>query len=329
MDVNNNDKSALDHIKVLDLSRILAGPWASQTLADLGADVIKVEQPLKGDEVRQWGPPFMQSEQGETTDESAYFMCANRGKRSICIDITTESGQATLHELVKASDVLIENFKVDQLKKYNLDYDTLAALNPKLIYCSITGFGQTGPYRDRPGYDALLQGMGGLMSVTGEPDGMPQKAGVALTDILTGLYAVIGILAAVSERTKSGLGQHVDLALLDVAVASMANQASNYLIGNIVPKAMGNSHPNIVPYQCFAVSDGYCIIAVGSDQQFRKFCDVLGHPELANDPRYITNQKRVANRHELVSVISKKMLTKRRDDWLERLTLANVPAAPY
>lgn len=323
----SNDQS-LSHIKVLDLSRILAGPWASQTLADLGADVIKVERPDVGDDTRHWGPPYMQNEAGGDSEQSAYFMSTNRGKRSICVDIASDEGQEILHKLATTSDVLIENFKVGQTKKYKLDYATLKEINPRLIYCSITGFGQTGPYRDRPGYDFLLQAMGGLMSVTGEPGGMPQKVGVAVTDILTGLYATIGILAALAEREKSGLGQHVDLALMDVTVAAMANQATNYLVGKQLPKPMGNAHPNIVPYECFATQDGHCIVAVGNDSQFESFCEVLDASALAKDNRFLTNQLRVDNREELISAISSRMLLKNRDDWLALFETAGVPAAP-
>lgn len=318
----------MSHLKVLDLSRILAGPWASQTLADLGADVIKVERPVQGDDTRQWGPPFLYGDDGNITDESAYFLCANRGKRSICIDITCEKGQVILHKLVAESDILIENFKVDQLKKYQLDYETLSKINPALIYCSITGFGQTGPYRQRPGYDLLMQAMGGLMSVTGEPDGMPQKTGVAITDILTGLYSVIGILAAITERSHSGLGQHIDMSLMDVTAAAMANQATNYLVGGMVPKAKGNEHPNIAPYQTFETSDGYCIVAVGNDRQFERFCNAISQPELAENPSFKTNSHRVKNRDVLTFIIAKCLKQDSRNNWLKIFEEAQVPAAP-
>ena len=256
--------AALSHLKVLDLSRVLAGPWASQLLADFGADVIKVEHPLRGDDTRKWGPPFLEGGDGQLTSESAYFSCANRNKRSVAIDMQTPEGQAQILELAREADVLLENFKVGGLERYGLDYLSLAKINPRLIYCSITGFGQTGPYKERPGYDFLVQAMGGLMSVTGEPEGEPQKVGVALTDIMTGLYAANGILVALAEREQSGVGQHVDLALLDVTAATLANQASNYLVGGVVPQRLGNAHPNIVPYQAFATADGHCIIAVGN-----------------------------------------------------------------
>lgn len=322
---------ALSHIKVLDLSRILAGPWASQVLADLGAEVIKIENPDGGDDTRQWGPPFLNDAQGNPTAESAYFLCTNRGKQSVCVDIRTAQGQATLRELATQCDVVLENFKVGGAAKYGLDYATLSALNPALVYCSITGFGQTGPYKDRAGYDFLVQGMGGLMSVTGAPDaqgGEPQKVGVALTDIMTGLYATIGILAALTERDRSGLGQQVDLALLDVTAATLANQASNYLVGGVVPGRLGNAHPNIVPYQAFATADGHCIVAVGNDSQFQRFVAVLECPQWAADARYLSNQLRVRNRDALVAAIAEKMRERSRDEWLALLEAAGVPAGP-
>jgi crotonobetainyl-CoA:carnitine CoA-transferase CaiB-like acyl-CoA transferase len=322
---------ALSHLKVLDLSRILAGPWASQILADLGAEVIKIENPDGGDDTRQWGPPFLNDSNGEPTAESAYFLCTNRGKQSVCVDIRSPEGQATLRELAGQCDVVLENFKVGGAARYGLDYATLSRLNPALVYCSITGFGQTGPYKDRAGYDFLVQGMGGLMSVTGAPDsagGEPQKVGVALTDIMTGLYATIGILAALSERERSGLGQQVDLALLDVTAATLANQASNYLVGGIVPGRLGNAHPNIVPYQAFATADGHCIVAVGNDSQFKRFVNVIDCPELAEDERFSNNQARVKYRDELVGIIAGKMRGRNRDEWLQDFEAAGVPAGP-
>ncbi len=318
---------ALSHIRVLDLSRVLAGPWATQTLADLGADVIKVESP-EGDDTRRWGPPWLNDEQGNPSAESAYFLCTNRGKRSVCIDFRTPEGQQQVRELAKAADVVVENFKVGGLTKYGLDYNSLAADNPRLVYCSITGFGQDGPYAARPGYDFLIQAMGGLMSVTGPADGEPQKVGVALSDIMTGLYATIGILAALSEREQSGQGQHVDLALLDVTAATLANQASNFLVGGVVPTRLGNAHPNIVPYQAFATADGHCIVAVGNDRQFRSLVETLDLPELADDPRFIDNSARVANRDALVALLEEKLCTRQRDDWLEQFEAAGVPAGP-
>jgi glutaryl-CoA transferase len=323
---------ALSHLKVLDLSRVLAGPWASQTLADFGADVIKIERPDGGDDTRRWGPPFMSDDQGSATSESAYFMATNRGKRSVCLDISNPEDQQTLHKLALDCDIVIENFKVGGAQKYALDYPTLSAINPRLIYCSITGFGQTGPYSHRPGYDFLVQAMGGLMSVTGEKDGAsgagPQKVGVALTDIMTGLYATVGILTALAEREKSGLGQHVDLALLDVTAATLANQATNYLVGNQVPTRLGNAHPNIVPYQSFATSDGHCIVAVGNDDQFSRFCEVIQQPQLATDTDYSSNQDRVQHREQLIPVLEAAMLTQTRDYWLTHFEQAGVPAGP-
>ncbi|PLW85591.1 CoA transferase [Halioglobus japonicus] len=323
---------ALSHIRVLDLSRILAGPWASQMLGDLGADVIKVENPAGGDDTRRWGPPYMADEHGEATAEAAYYLCANRNKRSVCIDMKAPEGQAQLRELAAQSDVLIENFKVGGAAKYGLDYASLSAINPRLVYCSITGFGQTGPLANRPGYDFLVQAMGGLMSVTGERDGKPgagpQKVGVALTDIMTGLYAVIGIQAALAEREHSGLGQHVDLALLDVTAATLANQATNYLVGGMNPTRLGNAHPNIVPYQSFVASDGHLIVAVGNDGQFRRYVEVLGVPELADDARFSTNSQRVANRDALVPLLQARMLERGKDEWIALLEQAGVPAGP-
>ncbi|MEH6587383.1 MAG: CaiB/BaiF CoA-transferase family protein [Halioglobus sp.] len=323
---------ALSHIKVLDLSRILAGPWASQVLGDLGAEVIKVENPEGGDDTRQWGPPYMADEQGKATEESAYFMCANRNKRSVCIDIRTPAGQQKLREMAADCDVVIENFKVGGAAKYGLDYTSLSQLNPGLVYCSITGFGQDGPLANRPGYDFLVQAMGGLMSVTGAADGDPgagpQKVGVALTDIMTGLYAVIGIQAALAERAQSGLGQHVDLALLDVTAATLANQATNYLVGGQNPARLGNAHPNIVPYQSFVAKDGYLIVAVGNDGQFRRYCEVIAAAELADDPRFVTNRDRVHNRDALVPLLQAKMLNRDKAEWITMLEAANVPAGP-
>jgi crotonobetainyl-CoA:carnitine CoA-transferase CaiB-like acyl-CoA transferase len=324
--------TALSHLKVLDLSRVLAGPWASQMLADLGAEVIKVENPVGGDDTRGWGPPFMTDENGDPTEESAYFLCTNRGKQSVCIDMKIDEGRAALLALVADCDVLIENFKVGGAARFGLDYPTLSAINPGLVYCSITGFGQTGPLRERPGYDFLVQAMGGLMSVTGQPDGAegagPQKVGVALTDIMTGLYATIGILAALSERERSGQGQHVDLALLDVTAATLANQATNYLVGGLNPTRLGNAHPNIVPYQSFVASDGHLIVAVGNDAQFRRYVEVLGCRELADDPRFITNRDRVHNRDALAPLLQVEMLKRGKDEWLALLETAGVPAGP-
>ena len=323
---------ALTGLKVLDLSRVLAGPWSSQLLADLGADVIKVERPGQGDDTRSWGPPFMPDAAGNATAESAYFMSTNRGKRSVCVDIKSPEGQAQLQRLAATCDVVIENFKVGDAARYGLDYATLSVKHPGIVYCSITGFGQTGPLKDRPGYDFLVQAMGGLMSVTGvadgEPGAGPQKVGVALTDIMTGLYATIGILAALTERRSSGLGQHVDLALLDVTAATLANQASNYLVGGMNPTRLGNAHPNIVPYQSFVVADGHLIVAVGNDGQFQRFVGVLGLEALGTDPRFARNADRVANRDALVPLLQRELLNRNRDEWLALLEEAGVPAGP-
>jgi crotonobetainyl-CoA:carnitine CoA-transferase CaiB-like acyl-CoA transferase len=323
--------SALSHIKVLDLSRVLAGPWASQLLADLGAEVIKIENPSGGDDTRHWGPPYLQDSNGKDTAESAYFLCTNRGKKSVCVDLHTEQGQAIIKALASKCDVLIENFKVGGLAKYGLDFESLSALNPRLVYCSITGFGQTGPYKDRLGYDFLIQAMGGLMSVTGEPasvGGQPQKVGVALTDIMTGLYASNGILAALAERERSGLGQHIDLSLFDVTAATLANQASNYLVGGITPVRLGNAHPNIVPYQSFAVADGHIVIAVGNDSQFESLSTVLGLEEIATDNRFISNALRVKNRDELIDIIQSTLLQSSGEYWLNQCEVHSVPAGP-
>jgi crotonobetainyl-CoA:carnitine CoA-transferase CaiB-like acyl-CoA transferase len=320
--------------KVLDMSRILAGPWAGQLLADLGADVIKIERPKCGDDTRSWGPPYLQDREGNDTKDAAYFFCANRGKKSVTVDITCPEGQEIIRQLANQSDVLIENYKVGGLANYGLDYHSLSKINPKLIYCSITGFGQTGPYADLPGYDFLIQGMGGLMSVTGEPDdpkkeiGGPTKVGVAVTDLFTGLYASNAIQAALIERQNSGLGQYIDLALLDVQAATLANQASNYLVGGLVPERLGNAHPNIVPYQAFSTSDGHIIIAVGNDQQFSRLCDAIQRSDLANDERFITNGARVNNRKHLCDVIQQNLKQHGSAHWLEKLKQFSVPCGP-
>lgn len=325
-----NTSLPLAGFKVLDLSRVLAGPWASQTLADLGADVIKIERPGVGDDTRSWGPPWYTNAAGENL--SAYFIAANRGKRSVAIDMATPAGQALVQDFARHADILIENFKVGDMARRGLDYATLQPLNPRLIYCSITGFGQTGPYKERPGYDFMIQGMSGLMSITGEPDGVstdgPQKVGVALADILTGLYSTIAILAAVQERHNSGLGQCIDMALFDVMTASLANQASNYLVSGVAPGRLGNAHPNVVPYQTFATSDGYVIVAVGNDNQFRKLCAAVGRPELGEDPLYLSNALRVTNRQPLAEQIQACMLKSSMDDWLLQLEAAGVPCGP-
>jgi crotonobetainyl-CoA:carnitine CoA-transferase CaiB-like acyl-CoA transferase len=323
-----NKVSALNGIRVLDLSRVLAGPWATQTLADLGAEVIKIEKPGSGDDTRAWGPPFLKNAQGENTTEAAYYLSANRGKKSVAVDITQPGGQTIIHELAKISDVVVENFKVGGLKKYHLDYESLKAINPKIIYCSITGFGQTGPCADQAGYDFMIQGMSGLMSITGEPDGSPMKVGVALTDIMTGLYATIAIQAALFHREKTGVGQYIDVALLDVQTATLANQAMNYLTTGNSPTRLGNAHPNIVPYQAFATQDSHIILAVGNDKQFAKFCTIAECPQLAQDARFNNNQARVENRKILIDLLIPLIKQHSTAWWLEQLEAAHVPCGP-
>ncbi|MGV2975170.1 CaiB/BaiF CoA transferase family protein [Roseibium alexandrii] len=316
----------LKGIKVVELARILAGPWIGQTLSDLGADVIKVEAP-QGDDTRGWGPPFLNTEGGEAGD-AAYFHSCNRGKRSITVDFRTEEGQDIVRRLVADADVLVENFKVGGLAKYGLDYESLSKVNPKLIYCSVTGFGQDGPYAHRAGYDFMIQGMGGIMDLTGDPDGAPQKIGVAFADIFTGLYGVIGVLAALRRRDETGEGEWVDMALLDAQVGVLANQALNYFVTGKTPKRLGNAHPNIVPYQVFPASDGHLIIAVGNDGQYKRLCGVLGRPELADDPKFATNAARVASRTELVAILTEETAARTRDDLLAALEMEGVPAGP-
>ena len=320
----------LQGIKVLDLSRILAGPWAGQMLADLGADVIKVERPGKGDDTRAWAPPYMPVKEGgdEAVRESAYFQSANRGKRSICIDMALPAGQALIQRLAKEADVVIENFKVGGLAKYGLDFASLSALNPKLIYCSITGFGQTGPDKDRAGYDFMIQATGGLMSITGAADGEPMKVGVALADVMTGLYASNAIQAALIHQLRTGQGQHIDLALLDVQVATLANQAMNYLATGDNPKRLGNAHPNIVPYQVFATANSHMIIAVGNDSQYRRFCQVGGNEALGTHEDYATNALRVANRDTLIPQLQAFMSQQTTEWWLAELNKVGVPCGP-
>ena len=318
-------------ITVIDMSRILAGPWAGQVLADLGATVVKIERPEVGDDTLHWGPPYLKDKEGNDTQDAAYFFSANRGKQSLAIDITQTEGQQAIRELVESADVLIENYKLGGLAKYGLDYESLREVNPALVYCSITGFGQTGPYAHRAGYDFMIQAMGGLMSVTGEPDekgGMPMKVGVAVTDVFTGLYSVIGIQAALHERQSTGLGKHIDMALFDCSAAILANQASNYLVGDVIPERMGNTHPNIVPYQVFKSSDGHLIVAVGNDGQFASFCGVLGQPELAEQEDYRTNAKRVKNRDILCEHLQTLLLMRSTADWLIALEAVNVPCGP-
>ncbi|WP_174518836.1 CaiB/BaiF CoA transferase family protein [Pseudomonas syringae group genomosp. 3] len=323
---------ALSHIRVLDLSRVLAGPWAGQILADLGADVIKVERPGCGDDTRAWGPPFLQDAAGHNTTEAAYYLSANRNKQSVTIDFTRPEGQKLVKQLAAKSDIVIENFKVGGLAAYGLDYASLKAINPRLIYCSITGFGQSGPYATRPGYDFMIQALGGLMSLTGLPEGEegagPVKVGVALTDILTGLYSTTAILAALAHRDQSNVGQHIDMALLDVQVACLANQAMNYLTTGVAPGRLGNAHPNIVPYQSFPTADGDLILTVGNDSQFRKFAEVAGQSHWAGDPRFLTNTLRVAHRAELIPLIRQVTVFKATAQWVAALEAVGVPCAP-
>ena len=323
---------ALGHIRVLDLSRVLAGPWCSQNLADLGADVIKIERPGTGDDTRAWGPPYAKDEYGNDTREAAYYLCANRGKRSVTVDIASAEGQALLRELARHSDVVLENFKVGHLKRYGLDYESIRAVKPDIVYCSVTGFGQDGPYAHRAGYDFLIQGMGGLMSITGErddlPGGGPQKAGVAITDLMTGMYATVAILAALTHRDRTGEGQHIDMALLDTQVAMLANMGSNYLNSGKPPKRWGNAHANIVPYQTFACKDGHIIVATGNDGQYQKFVEAGGRPELGSDERFATNPLRVKNRDLLVPILAEMVATKTRDEWIGQLEAVGVPCGP-
>jgi crotonobetainyl-CoA:carnitine CoA-transferase CaiB-like acyl-CoA transferase len=326
--------NTLDGIRVLDLSRVLAGPWCTQTLADLGADVIKIERPGTGDDTRTWGPPFLKDGDGHDTREAAYYLGANRNKRSVTCDIAKPEGQALVRELARHCQVFIENFKVGDMARYGLDYASLREINPALVYCSLTGFGQNGPYSDRAGYDYAIQGMGGLMSITGERDdlgGGPQKVGVAVADLFTGMYSAVGILAALRHAERTGEGQHLDMALLDAQVAMLANLGANYLVSGKVPGRAGNAHQNIVPYQVFEVApadDGskdHVIIAVGNDSQFAKFCEVAGRPDLARDERFVRNQDRVRNRAVLVPMLEAIMKTRRKPDWLSALEAAKVP----
>jgi crotonobetainyl-CoA:carnitine CoA-transferase CaiB-like acyl-CoA transferase len=322
----------LSHIRVLDLSRVLAGPWAGQNMADLGAEVIKVERPGPGDDSRAFGPPWVKDREGRDTKDSAYFTAANRGKKSITLNISAPEGQAIVRELAKKSDVLIENYKFGDLTRYGLGYDDLRKINPRLIYCSVTGFGQTGPYRERPGYDFMIQGMGGMMSVTGEPDdapgGGPQRAGVPIADIITGMYASIAICAALAHRAETGVGQHLDLALLDSQIALLAYQNTNYFSTGKPPKRIGNLHPNIVPYQPFRTKDGAVILACGNDNLFRKFCEAAGQDALASDARFASNGKRVENRTELTRILGEAFKQRTTAEWVEVLEKAGVPNGP-
>jgi len=324
--------AALKNIRVLDLSRILAGPWSTQVLADLGAEVIKVERPGRGDDTRAWGPPFLKDEAGNDSADSAYYQCANRAKKSVTIDIARPEGQALIREIAAHADVLVENFKVGDLARYGLGYEDIHAINPRIVYCSITGFGQTGPYRDRAGYDFMIQGMGGLMSVTGErderPGGGPQKVGVAIADLMTGMYSTVGILTALWERNASGVGQHIDMALLDTQVAWLANQNLNYLFSGEPPRRMGNSHPNLTPYDAFPTRDGDIILAIGNEGQYAKFCNVAGLSALVEDVRFRDNPSRVAHRDELKALIAPAMLARTTEEWIRILEPLGVPCGP-
>ncbi|WP_313084615.1 CaiB/BaiF CoA-transferase family protein [Pulveribacter sp.] len=325
--------AALSHLRVLDMSRILAGPWASQTLADLGAEVIKIERPAKGDDTRAWGPPFLKDQQGRDTSETAYFLCANRGKKSLTLDIAAPAGQDIIRRLAAQSDVLIENFKVGDLARYGLSYEDLKQVNPNLIYCSITGFGQSGPFSAQAGYDFMIQGTGGLMSLTGTPDGMPgggpQKVGVPVADLMTGMYATVAILAALTRRDRQGGGgEYIDMALFDCQLAMLSNQAQNYLISGSVPRRYGNAHPNVVPYQAFPTQDGHIIVAIGNDFQFGKFCEAAGEPAVAQDPRFLTNADRVRNRQAIVAEMERMVRRRTTQEWLEDLGPRGVPCGP-
>ena len=319
---------ALSHIRVLDLSRVLAGPWCTQILADLGADVIKIERPGSGDDTRQWGPPFA-SVDGGGNEESLYFLATNRGKRSVTLNLSDSRGQKVVHELAAHCDVVVENFKVGALARYGLDYEALKGINPSLVYCSITGFGQTGPHADRAGYDFMIQAMGGLMSVTGEAEDVagtnPQKVGVAIADLVTGLYSANAIQTALIHRERTGQGQYIDMALLDCQVAILANQAMTYLAAGQTPVRMGNAHPNIVPYQVFETQDGHIILAVGNDGQFRRFCELADQPHLAQDPRFVANRGRVKHRAQLIEALALLMKSKNTDDWLNLLEPEGIP----
>lgn len=322
----------LSHVRVLDLSRIMAGPWAGQVLADLGADVIKVERPAVGDDTRTWGPPFLKDREGTATREAGYYLAVNRGKRSVTIDLADPAGQAIVRELAAQSDIVLENFKAGTLSRYGLGYDDLLAVKPDLIYCSITGFGQTGPKRDHAAYDFMIQAMGGLMSVTGErddlPGGGPQKVGIPIVDIMTGMYASVAVLAALAHRERTGEGEYIDLAMLDVQTAVLANQAMNFLVSGKVPQRAGNRHPNIQPQDVFKCADGHIVLAVGNDGQFRRFCGVIGRPELADDERYATNQARVNNLPVLLELIAARLVEQPMQTWLSALEQEQVPCGP-
>ncbi|MDF1485630.1 CaiB/BaiF CoA-transferase family protein [Ramlibacter sp. H39-3-26] len=325
-------QSALGHIKVLDLTRVLAGPWSTQILADMGAEVIKIERPQGGDDTRAWGPPFLKDAQGRETRDSSYFLSANRGKQSVTVDLATPEGQQIIRDLARDADVVVENYKVGTLARYGLDYESLKAVNPRIVYCSITGFGQSGPYAALPGYDFVFQGMGGLMSITGQPPGTPgdepMKVGIAITDLLTGMYATTAILAALEHRHVSGRGQYIDMSLLDSVVTVSSYQAINYFLSGRIPQRMGNAHSNMVPYQVFRCKEGDVIVAVGNDGQYRALCRVLGRDDLAVDPRYATPGDRNRNRAALIPEIAQEMLKRTMAEWVDLMEAANVPCGP-
>ncbi len=331
MKTNSQNSGPLDGLKVLDLSRILAGPTCTQLFGDMGAEIIKIERPQKGDDTRFWGPPFLKDENGEDTNESAYYMCTNRNKNSVAVDLTKEEGQTIIKELASHCDILVENFKAGDLARYDLDYETLSKINPELIYCSITGFGMTGPYAKRPGYDFLIQGMGGIMSLTGKPDeqdGEPMKCGVGIADVMCGMYASVAILAALNARHTSGKGQHLDISLLDCQVAWLINQGAGYLVSGEVPPRRGNEHPTIVPYSTFPASDQSFIIAAGNDAQFARMCEVIGAKDLAENPKFQKNTDRVLNRNELIPLINEYTKKQTADHWLNEMEKAGVPCGP-
>jgi len=322
---SRNNTSPLSGIRILDLSRILAGPTCTQLLGDYGADVIKIEKPGTGDDTRTWGPPFLKDDEGNISRESAYYLCANRNKRSLAVDITSDEGASLIHRLVKHCDVVIENFKVGGLAKYGLDYEGLSTTNPDIIYCSISGFGQTGPNAHKPGYDLLAQAYGGIMSITGDPDGEPMKVGLGIADVMCGMYATTAILAALRHRDRTGEGQHIDLALVDSQVAWLINAGTNYLVSGLDQSRMGNQHPNIVPYQVFSTTDGHVVIAVGNDAQYERFCTILQREDLASDPLYATNEMRLKNRQELIPILAAEIAKWKRDELVAALDEAGVP----
>ncbi len=323
-----SSKGPLDGIRVLDLSRILAGPSCTQLLGDYGADIVKVEKPDAGDDTRKWGPPYVMDGEGKPTDESAYYLCANRNKRSIAVDIASREGAELVRRLAAKCDIFIENFKLGGLKKFGLDYESLKAENPDIVYCSITGFGQTGPNSELPGYDLMAQGYGGIMSLTGMPDGEPVKVAVGIADVMCGMYAATAILAALRHKDKTGEGQHIDIALVDTQIAWLINEGANYLTSGKIPKRRGNQHPNIVPYQVFEVSDGYLIVAVGNDSQYQQFCDILNRKDLAQSEKFATNIRRVENREELIPLLASEIIKFTRQDLLAKMEAVNVPCGP-